>query len=60
MCHNQEYSVNKPPNIQIRLFTAEEIEALKQSAFVNYTLNEFKELSNILGDSRFVDNCKVQ
>ena len=60
MYHNQEYSVKKPPNIQIRLFTAEEIEAMKQSAFVNNTLNEFKKLSSILGDSRFVDNCKVQ
>ena len=39
------YSVNKPPYIQIRLFTAKENEAMKQVAYVNYTLNEFKELS---------------
>ena len=36
-------SVNKLPNIQIRLFTAMENEELKQVAFVNYTLNEFKK-----------------
>ena len=53
-------SVNKPPYIQIRLFTAKENEAMKQDAYVNYTLNEFKELSQILGDSMFVDNCKPQ
>ena len=32
-------------------FTAKEIEDLKQVAHVNYTLNEFKELSHILGHS---------
>ena len=32
----------------------------KQVAYVNYTLNEFKELSQILGDFIFVDNCKFQ
>ena len=42
----KKYSVNKPPNIQIRLFTAKENEAMKQVAYVNYTLNEFKELPN--------------
>ena len=29
-------------------------------AYVNYTLYEFKELVQILGDFMFVDNCKVQ
>ena len=53
-------SVNKRPYIQIRLFTAKENEAIKQVANVNYTLNEFKELSQILGDFTFVDNCKPQ
>ena len=38
-------NVSKPPYIQIRLFTAKENEDLKQVAYVNYTLNEFKELS---------------
>ena len=33
---------------------------MKQVAYVNYTLNEFKELSQILGDFIFVDNCKLQ
>ena len=56
----KKYSVNKPPYIQIRLFTAKENEAMKQVAYVNYTLNEFKELSQILGDFLFVDNCKPQ
>ena len=39
----KKYSVNKPPYIQIRLFTAKENENLKQVAYVNYTLNEFKK-----------------
>ena len=45
-----KYSVNKPPYIQIRLLTAKENEVLKQVAYVNYTLNEFKELAQVLGD----------
>ena len=56
----KKYSVNKPPYIQIRFFTAKENEAMKQVAYVNYTLNEFKELSQILGYFMFVDNCKPQ
>ena len=55
-----KYSVKKPPYIQIRLFIAKENEAMKQVAYVNYTLNEFKELSQILVDFMFVDNCKLQ
>ena len=53
-------NVNKPPYIQIRLFTAKENEDLKQVAYVNYTLNEFKELSKNLRDFMFADNCKTQ
>ena len=53
----KKYSVNKQPYIQIRLFTAKENEAMK---LVNYILNEFKELSQILGYFMFVDNCKPQ
>ena len=56
----KRYSVNKPPYFQIRLFTAKENEVLKQVAYVNYTLNEFKELAQVLGDFMFVENCKVQ
>ena len=56
----KKYSVNKQPYIQIRLFTVKENEAMKQVAYVNYTLNEFKELSQCLGDFLFVDNCKRQ
>ena len=56
----KKYNVSKPPDIQIRLFTAKENEDLKQVAYVNYTLNEFKELSQILRDFIFVDNCKPQ
>ena len=56
----KKYNVNKPPYIQIRLFTEKESEALKQVYYVNYTLNEFNELSQILGDFMFVENCDVQ
>ena len=56
----KKHNVNEPPYIQIRLFTAKEIGDLKQVANVNYTLNEFKELSQILGMFMFVDNCKPQ
>ena len=56
----KKYHVNKPPYIQIRLFTAKENEAMKHVAYVNYTLNDFKELSQILGDFMFVENCNVQ
>ena len=56
----KKYNINKPPYIQIRLFTAKENEAMKQVAYVNYTLNEFKELSQTLGYFLFVDNCKPQ
>ena len=55
-----KYNVNKPPYIQIRMFTAKENEARKQVAYVNYTLNEFKELSQSLGDFLFVEDCIVQ
>ena len=56
----KKYKVNKPPYIQIRLFTAKENEDLKQVAYVNYTLNELSELSPILEHFMFVDNCKLQ
>ena len=56
----KKYNVNKPPYFQIRLFTAEENEAMKYVAYVNYTLNEFEEPPQILGDLMFVDNCKPQ
>ena len=44
----KKYNMNKPPYIQIQLFTKKEIKAMKQVAYVNYTLNDFKELSQIL------------
>ena len=56
----KKYSFNKPPYIQIRLFTAKENEAMKQVAYVNYTLSEFKELSQILEDFILLENCNVQ
>ena len=56
----KKYGVNKPPYIQIRLFTAKENEAMKQVSYVNNTLKEFKEFSQILGEFMFVDNCKPQ
>ena len=55
----KKYIVNKPPNIQIRLFTAKENEVLKQFAYVNYTLNKFKELAQVLGDFLFLENCNL-
>ena len=54
----KKYNLIKSPFIQIRLFTAKENDAMKQIAYVNYTLNEFKVLSQILEDLMFVDNCK--
>ena len=56
----KKYSVNKPPYIQIRLNATKENEVLKQVAYVNYTLNEFKELAQVLGDFIIVENCNVQ
>ena len=32
---------------------------LKQVAYNNYTLDEFKKLFNVLGDIKFVDKCKL-
>ena len=52
----KKHNVIKPPYIQIRIFTAKENKARKQVAYVNFTLNEFKELSQILGDFMLVDN----
>ena len=49
----KKYSVNKPSHNQIRLFTAKDNEAMKQVAYVNDTLNEFKELSHFLGKLYF-------
>ena len=45
----KKYSLNKPLYIQIRLFTAKENEVLKQVAYVNYALDEFKELAQVFG-----------
>ena len=36
---NKKYRKNKPSYIQIRLFTAKENEAMKQVAYVNYTVS---------------------
>ena len=47
--------VNKPAYFQIRLFTAKENEALKQIAYINYTVNEFKDLSQILEHFMFAE-----
>ena len=56
----KKYNVIKTSYIQIRLFTAKVNEGMKQVAYINYTLNEFKEMTKILGDFNFVENCKVQ
>ena len=56
----KKYNVKKPSYIQIRLFTAKENEVLKQVAYVKFTLNEIKELAQVLSDLKFVENCNVQ
>ena len=56
----KKYSLNKPPYIQIRLFTAKENEVLNQVAYVNYTLNEFKEIVQVFWDFVFVEKYVVQ
>ena len=56
----KNYKLNKPAYTQTRLFTAKENEDLKQVAYVNYTLNKFKEMSQVLEDFNIVDNCKIQ
>ena len=38
-------SANKPSYNRIRIFTAIENEVLKEIAYVNYSLNDFKELA---------------
>ena len=43
----KKQKVNRPPYIQIRLFTAKVNEAMKQVAYFNYTLSEIKEVSKI-------------
>ena len=58
--HNQELQCEKAALHQIRLFTTKENEDLKQVAYVNYTLNEFKKLSQIMEDFMFRDNFKPQ
>ena len=55
----KKYSLNKPPYIQIRLITVSENEDLKQVAYIHYTLYEFKDLSQLLEDFMFVDNCNA-
>ena len=55
---NKKYSANNPTYIQIQVFTANE--ELNQVAYVNYTSNEFNELSYILEDFLFVDTYKAQ
>ena len=56
----KKYNVIKTSYIQIRLFTAKVNEGMKQVAYINYTLNEFKEMTKNLGDFKFVENCNVQ
>ena len=56
----KKYNLNKLPYVQIRIFTGKENEAMKQTVYVNYTLNEFKELSEILRDFIFAEILLVQ
>ena len=57
---NKKYNTNEPLYIQIRFFTAKEKEALNYVIYFNYILNEIKELSQILGNVMFFENCNVQ
>ena len=52
--------MNKPPHIQIRLFTAKENKDLKKVAYVNCTLNELKESVEVLVNFKIVGNYKPQ
>ena len=56
----KKYNVIKPPWIQICLFIAKENKAMKQVAYVNYSLNEFNKLSHTLGDFLLFENRYVQ
>ena len=57
--HNQELQCDQAAlHSDSTLPCKKENETLKQAAYVNYTLNEFKELSQKLEDFKFVDNCK--
>ena len=56
----KKYSVNKPPYIHIRLFAAKENEVLKQVTYVNYALNDSKELAQVLRGSMYVEKSHVQ
>ena len=56
----KKYNVNKPPYFQSRLFTAKVNEDLKETPCVNYTSNDFEELSQTLEDFMSVVNFKPQ
>ena len=48
------------PTLRFDSSLQKRMEAMKQVDYVNYTLNNFKELSQILGEFMSVENCKVQ
>ena len=60
MCHNQELQCEKAASHSNSTLHCKENEAMKQVAYVNYTMNDFQELSEILRDFMLVDNCKPQ
>ena len=60
MCLNQEVHCEKPICVQNPLFVAKENTILKQFAYVNKTLNDFEEISQVLGDFVFVIDFKTQ
>ena len=59
----KKYNVYKPPYIQIRLFTAKEIEAIKQVTYVNYfwtnskNFPKFWETSCLLRTVMYIKLC---
>ena len=61
MCASiKKYIVNKPICVQNPLFIAKENTFLKQFAYVNKTLDDFEEISQVLGDFVFVIDFKTQ
>ena len=60
MCHNQEVQREQATLQSDSTLHCKGIEDLKQVAYVNFALNDIKELSQTFGDFMFVGNCKHQ
>ena len=60
LCHNQEIQCEQTTKHTDSTFISKENEVLKQFYSVKYTLNEIKELTQVLGDFIIVLNCNLQ